>query len=323
MNPVIIDAGWLWSGFIIFILVLVAFDLFVLGANRAKVMSFRQALIWSLAWILMTFIFAFFLWEYVKAGYGLAPANTVVANFLSGYFIEKSLSLDNIFVFLLIFQYFKIPLGYQRRVLTYGILGALILRALIIIVGSHLVQEFSWILYLFGGFLAVTGLHMFWSRHSHDKTPGIMEHPVFRFLSKYLRVAHDYHGDKFFIKRGLRWYVSPLLIVLILIELADIMFATDSIPAVLALTRDPFIVFSSNMFAVMGLRALYFLLGSLLDRFYGLHYGLALILFLIGVKLLIAPWYQVSAEFSLMVILGILIVSALANLVIRKPHATK
>lgn len=322
MNP-IIDTWWMWAGFIVFILLLLAFDLFVLGANKAEKMPPKEALIWSLSWIVMALVFSGLLWWYVRTTYDNALANTVTANFLSGYFIEKSLALDNIFVFLLIFQHFKVPLGYQRRVLTYGVLGAIVLRALMIIVGSQLVREFSWILYIFGVFLLVTGIKMFWTRHAHENAPNIIEHPVIKFLSKHLRMTKDFFGDKFFVKQNLLWYATPLFLVVILIELADVIFATDSIPAIFAITTDPFIVFSSNMFAVMGLRTMHFLLGSFLERFHGLHYGLALILTLIGVKLLIAPWYHVAPENSLGVIVLILIVSSLASFIIRKkPHAT-
>jgi tellurite resistance protein TerC len=316
----LIDTWWLWVGFIVFLLLMILFDLFVLGANRAEKMLTKEALAWSLSWIVLALLFDGFLWWYVKLTQGPALANTVATNFLSGYFIEKSLALDNIFVFLLIFQHFKVPPGYQRRVLTYGVLGAIILRAVIIVLGSQLVREFSWILYLFGVFLLVTGLKMFWVKHSHADTPSIIEHPVTKFLSKHLRVTREFYGDKFFVRKDLLWYVTPLFIVVILIEFADVIFATDSIPAIFAITTDPFIVFSSNMFAVMGLRTLHFLLGSFLERFHGLHYGLALILTLIGVKLLAAPWYHVSATTSLIAIVAILVVSALASFMIKKDN---
>ncbi len=318
----IIDAWWMWLGFLIFILAMIAFDLFVLGANRGMRMPAKEALTWSLAWIVLAFIFALLLWLYTKYKFDLRLANIVVANFLSGYLIEKSLALDNIFVFLLIFQHFKVPLGYQRRVLTYGVLGAVFLRAFIIVLGSHLVQKFSWLLYLFGVFLLITGIKMFWTHHGHEKTPSVIEHPVVKFLSKHLRVTPNFCGDLFFVKKKLLWYVTPLFIVVILIELADIIFATDSIPAILAITTDPFLVFSSNMFAVMGLRALYFLLRDFLERFQGLHYGLALILTLIGVKLLIEPWWHVSPLLSLTIIVSILAISIVASLFMkRKVHA--
>lgn len=318
MNGIIIDTWWMWAGFIGFLLLMIAFDLVVLGANKAKLMSDKVALTWSLTWILLALIFDYLLWWYVKGHYGIAHANNVAANFLSGYFIEKSLALDNIFVFLLIFRHFKVPLGYQRRVLTYGVLGAILLRALIIVLGSQLVREFTWILYLFGVFLLVTGVRMFFVKHTHQGQ-SILHHPVVLFLSKRLRISKDFHGDRFFVKQNLLWYVTPLFVVVILIELADIIFASDSIPAIFAITTDPFVVFSSNMFAVMGLRSMHFLLGSFLDRFHGLHYGLALILSLIGLKLLIAPWYHVSSLASLIVIVVILVGSALSSFLIQKP----
>lgn len=320
----LIDTWWLWVGFLIFLLLMIGFDLFVLGANKAERMPPKEALIWSLSWVILALLFGGFLWWYAKSTQGIAVAQTVAATYFAGYFIEKSLALDNIFVFLLIFQHFKVPLGYQRRVLTYGVVGAIILRAIIIVLGSQLIREFEWILYLFGVFLVVTGIKMFFTSHSHAETPSILEHPVVKFLSKHLRVTQKFYGDQFFIKKNLLWYVTPLFIVVLLIELADVIFATDSIPAIFAITTDPFIVFSSNMFAVMGLRSLHFLLGSFLERFHGLHYGLALILSLIGVKLLIAPWYHVSATTSLLVIVSILVVSALASFLIKKDsHAVK
>ena len=231
--------------------------------------------------------------------------------FLSGYLIEKALSVDNIFIFLLIFSSFHVKPEYQRRVLIYGVLGAIVMRAVMIMAGAWVVSEFSWMLYVFGAFLAVTGIRMMVAA---DHEPDLQKNPVLRLARRHLRVADGVHGEKFCVfKDGLR-YVTPLLLVLILIDATDLVFAVDSIPSIFAITSDPFIVFTSNMFAILGLRALYFLLADIAGRFHLLKYGLALVLIFIGAKMLIMPWFHMPVHISLAVVATLIAGSVLASL---------
>jgi len=232
--------------------------------------------------------------------------------FLTGYVIEKSLSIDNIFVFLMIFSAFKVAPEYQRRVLVYGVLGAIILRAAMILAGAWVVREFDWVLYIFGAFLVITGMRML---VASEHTPDLTKNPILRFARRHLRIAEGDHAEKFVVmKDGVR-YFTPLFLVLILVEASDVVFAVDSIPAIFAITTDPFIVFTSNIFAIMGLRALYFLLVDMADRFHLLKYGLAMVLTFIGAKMLIAPWYHVPTPASLAIVAVLLSASISASLI--------
>lgn len=308
----------LWGGFILFVLFMLALDLFVFGGRRAHRVSVREAATWSLVWVMLALAFAGFLWFYFNSLYGAQLAHDKALDFLTGYVIEKSLSVDNIFVFLLIFSAFRIAPEYQRRVLLYGVLGAIILRAVMILAGAWVVREFSWVLYLFGVFLVITGLRMLVMA---EKEPDLEKNPVLRLARRYLRIATDpqdvdgKHGERFtIVKDGVR-YFTPLFLVLILVEASDVVFAVDSIPAIFAITTDPFIVFTSNIFAIMGLRALYFLLVDMADRFHLLKYGLALVLTFIGAKMLIAPWHHIPTATSLLVVAVILTASISASLI--------
>ena len=246
---------------------------------------------------------------------GLEIANEKALEFFSGYLIEKTLSVDNVFVFLLIFTAFKVPAQYQRRVLIYGVLGAIVMRAIMILAGAWVISEFSWVLYIFGAFLLITGMRMLVAA---DAKPDVANNPVLRFARRHLRVAEGDHGERFsIVKDGVR-YVTPLFLVLVLIEVTDLVFAVDSIPAIFAITTDPFIVFTSNLFAILGLRALYFLLVDVADRFHLLKYGLAMVLTFIGVKMLIMPWYHVPIEASLTVIAVLIGASCLASVLISR-----
>lgn len=310
-----IASGPIWAAFVAFVLVMLALDLFVFGGNKAHKVSVKEAGIWSLVWVSLALIFNAGLWYYLKDTVGPEIADKKALEFFSGYLIEKALSVDNVFVFLLIFTAFQIPQQYQRRVLIYGVLGAIVMRAIMISAGAWVVSEFSWVLYLFGAFLFYTGMRML---VAVDKEPDVANNPVLRFARRHLRVSEEDHGEKFFVKKnGLR-YVTPLFLVLILIEVTDLIFAVDSIPAIFAITTDPFIVFTSNMFAILGLRALYFLLVDVADRFHLLKYGLAMVLTFIGVKMLIMPWYHIPVQASLAVVATLIASSVVASLIITK-----
>jgi tellurite resistance protein TerC len=259
-------------------------------------------------------IFNALLWWYVSQTISSEIANQKAIEFLTGYIIEKSLSVDNIFVFLMIFAAFKVPAEHQRRVLLYGVLGAIILRACMILAGAWLVQEFHWILYVFGGFLLITGIRMMIAA---EHEPDLENNLVLRFAKSHLRISKQYHGNQFVIKDNGVYYFTPLFLVLLLIEFSDVIFAVDSIPAIFAITLDPFIVFTSNIFAILGLRALYFLLLDFADRFHLLKYGLALVLTFIGFKMVAAYWLKISTAASLVVITITLLISIIASLVMK------
>jgi len=304
-----------WAGFVAFVLLMLVLDLFVFGGNKAHKVSVKEAAIWSLVWVGMALIFNGGLWWYLNGTAGPEIANQKALEFFSGYLIEKALSVDNVFVFLLIFGAFQIPVQYQRRVLIYGVFGAIVMRAVMIMAGAWVVSEFSWVLYLFGAFLLVTGLRMLVAA---DAEPDVVNNPVLRFARRHLRVAEGDHGERFTVSKGGLLYVTPLFLVLILIEVTDLVFAVDSIPAIFAITTDPFIVFTSNLFAILGLRALYFLLVDVADRFHLLKYGLAMVLVFIGAKMLIMPWYHVPVEASLVVVAVLIAASCVASVLIRR-----
>jgi tellurite resistance protein TerC len=255
------------------------------------------------------------MWWYLDANVGREFANQKGAEFLSGYLIEKALSVDNIFVFLMIFSYFAVPPEMQRRVLLYGVIGAIVMRAVMILLGAWMIAQFSWILYVFGAFLVFTGVKMLVFA---DKEADLGDNPLLRWLRGHLKISNDYDGEKFSTRiNGVR-YFTPLMLVLLLIELSDVIFAVDSIPAIFAITKDPFIVFTSNMFAIMGLRALYFLLADSAERFHLLKYGLALVLLFVGCKMLASYWFHVPVLLSLGVVGAILMVSIVLSLMLGK-----
>ena len=310
-----IATGPMWAGFIAFVVLMLALDLFVFGGNKAHKVSVKEAGIWSLVWVSLALLFNGGLWWYLNGTAGAAVADQKALEFFSGYLIEKTLSVDNVFVFLLIFTAFQVPQEYQRRILIYGVLGAIVLRAVMIMAGAWIVSEFSWVLYVFGAFLLVTGMRMLVAA---DAEPDVANNPVLRFARKHLRVAEGDHGERFFVlKDGVR-YVTPLFLVLILIEVTDLVFAVDSIPAIFAITTDPFIVFTSNLFAILGLRALFFLLVDIADRFHLLKYGLAMVLTFIGAKMLIMPWYHVPVQASLTVVAVLITASCVASLLVAR-----
>ena len=311
-NTISIGEPWMWAVFIAFVLVMLVLDLFVFGGRKAHKVSVKEAALWSLAWFSLALIFNAGLWWYLSGTAGAEVADQKALEFLTGYLIEKSLSVDNVFIFLLIFSSFHVPAEYQRRVLIYGVLGAILMRAIMILAGAWVVREFSWVLYLFGAFLVITGMRMLVMA---EKTPDLEKNPVLKFARRHLRISDDYHGEKFsVVKNGVR-YFTPLFLVLILIEVTDLVFAVDSIPAIFAITTDPFIVFTSNIFAIMGLRALYFLLADVADRFHLLKYGLAMVLTFIGAKMLIMPWYHVPVGASLTIVAVLIGASVVASLI--------
>src|SRR5471032_991740 len=308
-----------WAGFVAFVLLMLVLDLFVFGGNKAHKVRVKEAAIWSLVWVGMALIFNGGLWWYLNGTVGPEIANQKALEFFSGYLIEKALSVDNVFVFLLIFGAFQIPVQYQRRVLIYGVFGAIVMRAVMILAGAWVVSEFSWVLYLFGAFLLITGMRMLVAADAEPEVGNNMaNNPVLRFARRHLRVAEGDHGERFTVSKGGLLYVTPLFLVLILIEVTDLVFAVDSIPAIFAITTDPFIVFTSNLFAILGLRALYFLLVDVADRFHLLKYGLAMVLVFIGAKMLIMPWYHVPVEASLVVVAVLIAASCVASVLIRR-----
>lgn len=305
----------MWIGFIVFVLGMLAVDMFALGGRNAHRVSPKEALSWSVVWMSLAFLFAGLMWWYLDANVGREFANQKGAEFLSGYLIEKALSVDNIFVFLMIFSYFAVPAEMQRRVLLYGVIGAIVMRAVMILLGAWMIAQFSWILYVFGAFLVFTGIKMLIFA---DKEADLGDNPLLRWLRGHMKISDNYDGENFTTRiNGVR-YFTPLMLVLLLIEISDVIFAVDSIPAIFAITKDPFIVFTSNMFAIMGLRALYFLLADSAERFHLLKYGLALVLLFVGGKMLASYWFHVPVLVSLSIVGAILVISIIASLVLTK-----
>lgn len=300
----------LWAIFSAIIIVMLAIDLLLQGRKGEKNMSMKQATCWSLVWVSLALLFNFGFWYHLNQTVGREIADAQALAFFTGYLIEKALAVDNVFVWLMLFSYFAIPSHLQRRVLILGILGAIILRTIMIFAGSLLISQFSWLLYLFGAFLLLTGIKM--GLTSEDST-AIGNKPVVKWLRNHLRMTEHLEGEHFFVRRNGVLFATPLLLVLIMVEISDVIFAVDSIPAIFAITTDPFIVLTSNLFAILGLRAMYFLLANVATRFSMLKYGLALILVFIGIKMLIVDLYHIPVAISLSVVAIILIVTLLIN----------
>ncbi|SFF44750.1 tellurite resistance protein TerC [Fontimonas thermophila] len=307
----------LWSLFAVFVVVALAVDFFVLNRQGAHRVSMREAGIWTVIWILVSFVFVAFLW-WELGGLGDDPdarrlAHDKALEFITGYLVEKALAVDNIFVFLMVFTYFATPPEYQKRALMIGILGALVLRAVLILLGAWLIATFHWILYLFGAFLVFTGVKMWWAA---GQEPDLESNPALKWIRRHFRIAPHYDGERLFtVIDGVR-VATPLLVVLLLIGIVDVVFAVDSIPAIFAITTDPFIVLTSNVFAILGLRAMYFLLAGMHERFHLLPYGLAVVLVFIGAKMLLIDVYKIPVQWSLSVTAAILGVTMLLSLVI-------
>jgi tellurite resistance protein TerC len=293
-----IGTWWMWAGFGLFVVLAIAVDLLVMEKQGAHKVTIKEAAWWSVLWFGLSFVFVGLLWWYLDVNQGREVANTVSMQFITGYLVEKSLSIDNIFVFLMIFTYFAVPAESQKRALIIGIIGAIILRAILIVAGAWLLAQFHWLLYVFGLFLVVTGAKMWFAA---GKEPDVESNPVLKLLKKKIKLTTDFHGEKLSVMiNGVKHY-TPLFVVLILIGTTDVIFAVDSIPAIFAITKDPFIVLTANIFAILGLRALYFLLADLADRFHLLPYGLALVLIFIGAKMLMIDFYKIPIGVALMV----------------------
>lgn len=293
---------WMWIGFNVFVLAMLALDLGVFHRKSHEV-KIKEALAWSGVWIALALVFNVLLYFW--------RGEQAALEFFTGYLIEKSLSVDNIFVFIMIFAYFKVPALYQHKILFWGILGALVMRAIFIATGVTLIQKFHWVIYVFGAFLIITGIKMALQK---DKEIHPEKNPVLKLFRRFMPVTTEYASDNFFTRRDGRLFATPMFVVLLLIETTDVIFAVDSIPAILAITTDPFIVYTSNVFAILGLRALYFALAGVMQMFHYLAYGLAAILVFVGTKMMLVDFYKLPIGIALGVVAGILAISVIASL---------
>jgi tellurite resistance protein TerC len=297
------DSAWLWIGFNVFVLAMLALDLGVFH-RKAHVVSFKESITWTFVWVALALLFNAGIWHFSGSQKAL--------EFFTGYVIEKSLSVDNVFVFAMLFSYFAVPQLYQHKVLFWGVLGALVMRAAMIALGAALIAKFSWIIYVFGAFLILTGIKMVLKREEEIHPE---RNPVVRWFKKLVPVTSDYRGDRFFVvENGLR-HATPLFVVLLLVEFSDLIFAVDSIPAIFAVTTDPFIVYTSNVFAILGLRSLYFALAGVINKFHYLKIGLGVVLSFVGVKMMLAHTpYKIDTLVSLAVVVGIIAASIVASM---------
>jgi tellurite resistance protein TerC len=302
---------WLWIFFVAAVLAALFVDFVVLKKQGAHEVGVKEALNWSIVWIIASCAFNGLFWWAVAQDHGTALANEKSMEFLTGYLIEKSLAVDNIFVFLMIFSYFAVPPAYQKRVLMIGIIGAIVLRTVMILLGSWLIAEFHWVLYLFGAFLLATGIKMWWAA---GKESDLESNPALKLLRRVLPVAKSFDGERFFTVENGKRIATPLFLVIALVGLTDVIFAVDSIPAIFAITTDPFIVLTSNVFAILGLRAMYFLLAAVAAKFHLLSYGLAVILVFIGTKMMLIDLVKVPVGISLGVVVGILVATMVLSL---------
>ncbi len=294
---------WLWIFFVVSVLVALFIDFVVLRKQGAHAVGVKEALNWSLVWVALSFAFNGLFWWAIWNDHGTAVANTKALEFLTGYLIEKSLAVDNIFVFLMIFTYFAVPPEFQKRVLMIGIIGAIVLRTVMILLGSWLISQFHWVLYLFGAFLVITGIKMWWAA---GQEPDLESNPALKLLRRVMPVSSRFDGERFFTVENGKRIATPLLLVIALVGITDVIFAVDSIPAIFAITTDPFIVLTSNIFAILGLRAMYFLLAAVAEKFHLLSYGLAVILTFIGTKMILIDIVKIPVGISLAVVVSIL-----------------
>lgn len=297
---------YVWTGFIAFVLLLLVIDLGIFHRKSHEV-KIKEALIWSAVWISLALIFNYGVYVFM--------GKVKALEFLTGYLIEKSLSVDNLFVFIMIFSFFNVQPRYQHKVLFWGILGALIMRAIFIFAGVALINQFHWIIYIFGAFLIFTGIKMLFHQEEEIDPD---KNPLVRLFVKFFPVSNKMHEGKFFVKLNSKSVATPLFVVLLVVEFTDLIFAVDSIPAILALSNDTFIIFTSNVFAILGLRALYFALAGITRYFHYLKYGLSAILVFVGVKMVIAEFYKIPIVYSLLTILGILLLSVFASVMFKK-----
>ncbi len=308
MQPQTIGSPLMWAGFVLFVLAMLAIDLGVFH-KKARDVSMKEAGIWSAVWVGCAVLFN----VGVYAWFGPDRA----LEFTTGYLIEKALAVDNIFVFVIIFATFAVPTAYQHRVLFWGVLGALVMRAGFIFAGGAFLERFHWAIYVFGGILVITGIKLLVQRNQAYEPE---KNPLVKLFRRFLPVANEFAGDRFTILKAGRRYATPLLLALVVVEVTDLVFAVDSIPAIFAVTRDPFIVFTSNIFAILGLRSLYFLLAGVITRFVYLKVGLSVVLVFVGAKMLLMGVYKLPIVASLGVILGILATSILASLLKPQPR---
>lgn len=308
---------WLWFVFVATVLVALFVDFVLLSRRGAAEVSVPQAARWSVVWVLISLAFNALFWWAMQAEHGNAVANVKAMEFLTGYLIEKSLAVDNIFVFLMIFSYFAVPPAYQKRVLMIGIVGAIVLRTVMILVGAWLIAQFHWLLYVFGAFLLATGIKMWWAA---GQEPDLESNPALKLLRRLLPVSRDFDGEKFFTLENGKRIATPLLLVAALVGITDVIFAVDSIPAIFAITEDPFIVLTSNIFAILGLRAMYFLLAAMAAKFHLLSYGLAVVLVFIGSKMLLIDVIKIPVLVSLGVVVAILAVTMVWSVRTARPE---
>ena len=315
-------SNWIfWIIFNVFVLAMLALDLGVFHRKKHRI-GFREAIGWTVAWISLAGLFAvlIYLFGQEMVGRTARPNEQLSLEFITGYVIELSLSVDNLFIFLLIFRYFAVPRQFQHEVLFWGVIGALIMRAIFIVAGIALLNRFHWIIYVFGAILIYSGIKLL-RQHGAEIEPE--SNLLLRGFRKAFRVTKDYEGSRFFVRRGALTYATPLALVLIVVETSDLLFAVDSIPAVLAVTREPFIVYTSNVFAILGLRSLFFALSGMIDAFHFLHYGLSVILILIGAKMLASNYVQLPTAIALALVAGVLVVSIVLSLLFpEKKRAT-
>jgi tellurite resistance protein TerC len=310
-----IGSTGMWVGFTVIVLIMLAIDLFVVGGGKQHRVSMREAATWSAVWVSVAFAFAGVLWWHLDGTSGRAVANETTLEFITGYLIEKSLAVDNVFVWLMLFSFFAIPLELQKRVLIYGVIGAVVMRTIMIFAGVWLIAKFHWLLYVFGAFLLITGIKMWWFA---EEKPDLAKNPVVKWIRGHMNVTEELHGERFFVmkEQSGKWvrYATPLFLVLVLVEITDLIFAVDSIPAIFAITTDPFIVLTSNVFAILGLRAMYFLLADMADRFSLLKYGLALVLMFVGVKMMLVDIFKIPVAISLGIVASIIAISVILSL---------
>ena len=306
----------MWALFAVLVVIATIADLLLMKQQGAHKVSMKEALSWTVIWVIAAMAFNLWMWWYM-GGLGSDAAQAALANqkaleFLTGYLVEKSLAVDNIFVFLMIFSFFAVPLEFQKRALIIGVILAIVLRTIMILVGAWLLAKFHWLLYVFGLFLLLTGIKMWWAA---DKKPDLEQNPVLIFLRKRMKISKNFDGEKFFtVQNGVR-FATPMLLVVLMIGITDVIFAVDSIPAIFAITNDPFIVLTSNIFAILGLRALYFVLAGMADKFHLLSYGLSIVLIFIGLKMLLIDFYKIpimaSLGFVALTIAGTMVLSVI------------
>lgn len=318
MNEVVsVGTPWLYAGFSVLVVVLLAADFLLLRTQGSHKVSVKEAAWWSVVWFAAAAAFGAWFWWHLNGQFGTAVANQKTLEYATGYLIEKGLAIENVFVWITIFTYFAIPPEFQKRVLLWGVIGAILMRAVLIYLGAVLIQQFDWIFYVFGLFLVVTGIKMFLFT---GKQSDLGTNPLLRWLRQRVPMTDTLHGERFMVlERGVKVF-TPLFVVLILVEVSDLIFAIDSIPAIFAVTKDPFIVFTANTFAILGLRAMYFLLADVADRFHLLGYGLAVIVTLVGVKMLLMDVYKVPILWMLGTVAVVLALSIIGSLLSPRPQ---